>query len=70
VKQHTARIAILVLLMAPTFGWALDHDNLDPNRPIAIEDAYVLPKAKSGWKEGWSPMTANKVQADSPFSLK
>jgi len=52
VKQHTARIAILVLLMAPTFGWALDHDNLDPNRPIAIEDAYVLPKGEIGVEGG------------------
>jgi hypothetical protein len=38
--------------MIPTFVWALDHDNLDPNRPIAIEDAYVLPKGEIGIEGG------------------
>ena len=51
-KQNTARIAILLLLMAPTFALALDHDNLDPNRPIAIEDAYVVPKGEIGVEGG------------------
>lgn len=51
-KQNTAGIAVLVLLMLPTFVWALDHDNLDPNRPIAIEDAYVLPKGEIGVEGG------------------
>ena len=31
---------------------ALDHDNLDPNRPIAIEDAYVIPKGEIGLEGG------------------
>jgi len=38
--------------MLPTVGLALDHDNLDPNRPIAIEDAYVIPKGEIGVEGG------------------
>lgn len=30
----------------------LDHDNLDPNRPIAIEDAYAIPKGEIGLEGG------------------
>lgn len=51
-RAFTAGIVILILLLVPTFGWALDHDNLDPNRPIAIEDAYVLPKGEIGIEGG------------------
>ena len=43
---------MLLVLMVPTAGWALDHDNLDPNRPIAIEDAYVVPKGEIGVEGG------------------
>ena len=50
--RTTVRIAILLLLMVPTLVWALDHDNLDPNRPIAIEDAYVVPKGEIGVEGG------------------
>ena len=50
--RTTVRIAILLLLMVPTLVWALDHDNLDPNRPIAIEDAYVVPKGEIGIEGG------------------
>ncbi|HEU4503887.1 MAG TPA: transporter [Nitrospira sp.] len=38
--------------MMPTVVCALDHDNLDPNRPIAIEDAYVIPKGEIGVEGG------------------
>ncbi|HSE60029.1 MAG TPA: transporter [Nitrospiraceae bacterium] len=31
---------------------ALDHDNLDPNRPIAIEDAYAIPEGEMGVEGG------------------
>ncbi|MBA2252855.1 MAG: hypothetical protein H0W13_09160 [Nitrospirales bacterium] len=31
---------------------AIDHDNLDPNRPIQIEDAYVIPKGEIGLEGG------------------
>jgi hypothetical protein len=46
------RIAVLGIVMLPTVGLALDHDNLDPNRPIAIEDAYVIPKGEIGVEGG------------------
>jgi len=52
VDRYITRIAILLLLMVPTVVWALDHDNLDPNRPIAIEDAYVVPKGEIGVEGG------------------
>ena len=45
-------IAILAPVMLPTVALALDHDNLDPNRPIAIEDAYVIPKGEIGVEGG------------------
>jgi hypothetical protein len=51
-KQHTGTIAMLIILMGPTLAWGLDHDNLDPNRPIAIEDAYVLPEGEIGVEGG------------------
>ena len=31
---------------------ALDHDNLDPNRPIGMEDAYAVPKGEIGLEAG------------------
>jgi len=52
VKMNTSRVVLLFLLMVPTVVWALDHDNLDPNRPIAIEDAYVVPKGEIGVEGG------------------
>jgi outer membrane putative beta-barrel porin/alpha-amylase len=52
VKQNAARVAMLLLLMGPASVWALDHDNLDPNRPIAMEDAYAIPKGEIGLESG------------------
>ena len=46
------RTAILMITVLPTVAFALDHDNLDPNRPIAIEDAYVIPKGEIGLEGG------------------
>ncbi len=46
------KIAIFGIVMLPGVGLALDHDNLDPNRPIAIEDAYVIPKGEIGVEGG------------------
>ena len=40
----------LILLAMPSF--ALDHDNLDPNRPIGMEDAYAIPKGEIGLEGG------------------
>ena len=42
--------AVLTLATAPLF--ALDHDNLDPNRPIGMEDAYAIPKGEIGLEGG------------------
>jgi hypothetical protein len=41
---------LLGLLSAPAL--ALDHDNLDPNRPIGMEDAYAIPKGEIGLESG------------------
>ena len=47
-------LPLLVVLVAlwPAIGSALDHDNLDPNRPIAMEDAYAIPKGEIGMEGG------------------
>ena len=45
-------MTILGIAMLPPVAVALDHDNLDPNRPIAIEDAYVVPKGEIGVEGG------------------
>ena len=36
----------------PLPSFALDHDNLDPNRPIGMEDAYAIPKGEIGLEGG------------------
>ncbi|HEU4685075.1 MAG TPA: transporter [Nitrospira sp.] len=46
------RVVLAAVLMQPVFACALDHDNLDPNRPIAIEDAYAIPKGEIGVEAG------------------
>ena len=51
-KPNTITIGVVALLLVPTVVWALDHDNLDPNRPIAIEDAYVVPQGEIGVEGG------------------
>jgi len=33
-------------------AWALDHDNLDPNRPIGMEDAYAIAHGEIGVEGG------------------
>ena len=43
-------LILLVLLPAPLL--ALDHDNLDPNRPIGMEDAYAIPRGEIGMEGG------------------
>lgn len=40
------------LCLSPAGGWALDHDNLDPNRPIGLEDAYAIAKGEIGLESG------------------
>jgi Putative MetA-pathway of phenol degradation len=47
---------ILMMLIAgtlvPNTVLPLDHDNLDPNRPIGMEDAYAIPKGEIGVEGG------------------
>jgi len=44
--------AVLVLLLWPLPAWTLDHDNLDPNRPVQMEDAYAIPQGEIGLESG------------------
>jgi outer membrane putative beta-barrel porin/alpha-amylase len=43
---------VVVMALSPRPVLALDHDNLDPNRPIAIEDAYAIAKGEIGVEGG------------------
>ena len=44
--------ALMLLGLLPAPLLALDHDNLDPNRPIGMEDAYAIPKGEIGMEGG------------------
>ncbi|MGE3154081.1 MAG: transporter [Nitrospiraceae bacterium] len=46
-----AGFAVAAHLTGPV-ALALDHDNLDPNRPIAVEDAYAIPQGEMGVEAG------------------
>jgi hypothetical protein len=50
--QAIRPIVIVLLSLWPATGFALDHDNLDPNRPIGMEDAYAIPKGEIGLEGG------------------
>ena len=52
VKLSVCFMVVSCLLVEANSAGALDHDNLDPNRPIAIEDAYVIPKGEIGVEGG------------------
>lgn len=45
-------LALVLLLWQSVPVRALDHDNLDPNRPIGMEDAYAVPKGEIGLEGG------------------
>lgn len=45
-------LTALLIGLWPGAGAALDHDNLDPNRPIGLEDAYAIPKGEIGLEGG------------------
>lgn len=45
-------LAMIIVTLWPAIGSALDHDNLDPNRPIGMEDAYAIPKGEIGLEGG------------------
>ena len=48
----TRQIVVLAVMLVPLPSFALDHDNLDPNRPIGMEDAYAIPKGEIGLEGG------------------
>jgi hypothetical protein len=51
--RRTIRCLFFALLaLSPQSALALDHDNLDPNRPIGMEDAYAIPKGEIGMEGG------------------
>lgn len=50
--RRTILAACAAVLLGPLPAWALDHDNLDPNRPIQMEDAYAIPKGEIGLESG------------------
>jgi hypothetical protein len=45
-------VGVLLLAISPAVALALDHDNLDPNRPIGMEDAYPIAKGEIGVEGG------------------
>lgn len=45
-------LTVFLIGLWPGAGAALDHDNLDPNRPIGMEDAYPIPKGEIGMEGG------------------
>lgn len=47
-----AGMLMMAIVLGPLPAWALDHDNLDPNRPIQMEDAYAVPKGEIGLESG------------------
>ena len=56
VNNHVGLAIVLSMIVLsglwPADGSALDHDNLDPNRPIGMEDAYAIPKGEIGLEGG------------------
>ena len=51
--MRTVLLLLIALLVGPAArALALDHDNLDPNRPIGMEDAYAIPKGEIGLEGG------------------
>ncbi len=50
--RSSCALILLALIAWPFPALALDHDNLDPNRPIGMEDAYAIPKGEIGLEGG------------------
>lgn len=42
----------MFLCLGPLPAWALDHDNLDKNRPLQLEDAYPIAKGEIALEGG------------------
>ena len=51
-KVMATGLVILVIPNIPLTTWALDHDNLDKNRPVQIEDAYPIAKGEIALEGG------------------
>lgn len=51
-RRHSLRFAGTLILLWAQPAWALDHDNLDKNRPVQIEDAYPIPKGEIALEGG------------------
>ena len=51
-NRFLAQVLVGALMLTPVPLSALDHDNLDPNRPIGMEDAYAVPKGEIGLEGG------------------
>jgi hypothetical protein len=49
---RTALTLTAVAILSSMPALALDHDNLDPNRPIQMEDAYAIPRGEIGLESG------------------
>lgn len=52
VAQILLTAAVVLVVLLPDALLALDHDNLDPNRPIGMEDAYAIAKGEIGAEGG------------------
>ncbi|HEV2175133.1 MAG TPA: hypothetical protein VGR71_16290, partial [Nitrospira sp.] len=52
VAQFVLTVGIVLMVLLPHAVLALDHDNLDPNRPIGMEDAYAIAKGEIGAEGG------------------
>lgn len=51
--RHSLRLLVaLFLLLSYQRAWALDHDNLDKNRPLRLEDAYPIAKGEIALEGG------------------
>ncbi len=50
--KWTIACTLMMALLWPLSVIALDHDNLDPNRPLQVEDAYPIPEGEIALESG------------------
>ena len=51
--RYSLRVLVgMFLWLSPLPAWALDHDNLDKNRPVQLEDAYPIAKGEIALEGG------------------
>ncbi len=51
-RRYSLGLLGALILLSAQPGWALDHDNLDKNRPVQIEDAYPIAKGEIALEVG------------------